>query len=221
MKNVLISIFFFVLLNPVSAQKPAKSFTIVAEPFYYGLANSFSIQVSGVSPRKLVVVNALGATIPLEEKDGRYYPHLNSCSDGSCNGEYFIWVYEKTKKGRKILGPLNRFQVRSLPPPSLVIAGKLNPDALTLAEFSTIETFWLRAKIGKIDLRYKVLSYDITFTLRGDKIQGWSCFGSNLTDTVRTSTPNLKIGSKLYLDISYMLPDSSKKVIAFGIKVKK
>jgi hypothetical protein len=219
-KVALVVVLFFVPLSAIFAQKTAKSYTIVADPFFYGLINSFSVNVSGVSRDKLSVTAEGPELKSLEKKNGIYYLNLKYCPTDSCSDKYVISVSEKTKQGITLLGPPTIIKVRSLGRPSLIIAGKLDPKELSSAELSSVQTFWVRNKIGKKEINYQILSHELTYS-RNLELSFQHVTGAVWSEELRSDMGSLNIGKKIYLDIKYMMPDSNIKMLVRAIKVRK
>jgi gliding motility-associated protein GldM len=182
--------------------------------FYAGVVNPVSAGVAGLSPND-VVISATGPGVKYVAKgDGKY--DFTFTGPGECN----ITVSAKTKDGIKPQGPPQKFRVKPLPKPELILSGKFGPTELKKDELR-FGGLGAGAPGFEFKANYLVTEWEIMGRNFRDQFKNPKGKGPGLTQEAKDLLANPSIGQPLFFDAVIRSPDGKTHKVSLGVKILK
>lgn len=158
--------------------------------FYRGLDNPVEVSVPGVPTEALEV-----SISNLESKSG---------SGGNYKlrpgrGQDCVVTVSAEINGKKQNFGKKEFRVKNVPDPKPYFGGKTGSDNIPARDLLAAQGVIAKMENFEFDLRFEVVSYTISATVRGNVVES-PCRGAALSSDARTIIRELKSGQKLYIE---------------------
>jgi gliding motility-associated protein GldM len=160
---------------------------------YLGIPNPIKVSAPGVASENLVVTLSNGRI----EKSGDDYLAYPSKLDATSKSTS-ISVSARFGSETRPMGSMD-FRVKEVPPPIATIGGK-NGGNLKKEELLAENGIFADLKDFDFDLKFKVISFDITFSGAGAFIKTFSAKDNKFTSEQRDQFSKLGQGSIIYID---------------------
>jgi gliding motility-associated protein GldM len=175
----------YMVAKPSAAVSPTKM-----NVFYIGVDNPVSISAGGVAPENLSPSITGGGTI--SGSKGTYNVRVNT------PGEATINLNAKFGNDNKSMGAF-KFRVKRVPDPVPKFAGKTGSATITKSDLNTVMGVVADLENFDFDLKFTVISFDITATIKGFENQK-SSNSNRITDDQRALLKSVTPGAKVYVE---------------------
>jgi gliding motility-associated protein GldM len=198
----------FIAARPAAVVSPTKM-----NVFYIGVDNPVEISVPGVPAEKIQPSMSGGS---LSGGKGKYTVRVTKAGESTIN-------VSANLGGKNTSMGTFKFRVKPVPDPVTSFAGKKASDPnLTITKSALVATGFVFAEmVGfDFDLKFNVVSFDISMTVNGIEVTEKSMSGS-LTGAQKTILGKAKTGGKVYIEnVKVKGPDGTVRTIpGFSLKV--